>query len=133
MASVVELIWAKSEVEDLCRHDWTGQISLIRQGKFGFRRGAMTRLAVPSSNPPFWATDPLVWPQGYRDLLTLARLGPVWLNGLMWARCRVCDSCQITPATVETESGFFLCEECEAVVVIAFGEFELADASSIGD
>jgi hypothetical protein len=63
----------------------------------------------------------------------LAGLGPVWLNGQMWTRCRVCDSCQIAPATVETESGFFLCEECEAVVVIAFEEFELSDASSMGD
>jgi hypothetical protein len=48
-------------------------------------------------------------------------------------RCKVCDSCQIAPATAETESGFFLCEEYEAVVVIAFMEFELPDATSIGD
>lgn len=57
----------------------------------------------------------------------------MWLNWLMWTRCKVCDSCQIAPATVETEAGFFLCEECEAVVVIAFEEFELSDMSSIGD
>ena len=63
----------------------------------------------------------------------IASLSPVWLNGLMWTRCKVCDSCEIAPATVETESGFFLCEECEAVVVIAFEKFELSDASSIGD
>lgn len=80
-----------------------------------------------------WANDPRLWPQGHGDFLTLACVGPVWLNGLMWTRCRICDSCQITAATVETESGFFLCEECEAVVVIAFEEFELSDASSIGD
>ncbi|HEY8623947.1 MAG TPA: hypothetical protein VIM74_08765 [Casimicrobiaceae bacterium] len=46
---------------------------------------------------------------------------------------KVCDRCEIAPATAETESGFFLCEECEAVVVIAFMEFELPDATSIGD
>jgi hypothetical protein len=33
---------------------------------------------------------------------------------------------------VETESGFFLCDECEAAVVIAFEEFELSDAPPIG-
>jgi hypothetical protein len=50
----------------------------------------------------------------------------------MWTRCKSCDSCQIAPATVETETGFFLCDECEAVVVVAFEEFELSDGSPIG-
>ena len=44
MAAVVELIWAENEAEYLCRHDWTGQISLIRQEKFDFRRGAIEPL-----------------------------------------------------------------------------------------
>ena len=45
----------------------------------------------------------------------------------MWTRCKNCDACQIAPATVETDSGFFLCDECDAVVVIVFEEFELSD------
>jgi hypothetical protein len=48
----------------------------------------------------------------------------------MWTRSKVCDACQNARASVETESGFFLCEECEAVVVVAFQEFELP---AIGD
>ena len=28
----------------------------------------------------------------------------MWLNWQMWTRCKLCDSCQIAPATVETES-----------------------------
>jgi hypothetical protein len=51
----------------------------------------------------------------------------------MWTRCKVCDACQIARATVETESGFFLCEGCEAVIVITFQEFELPSALPIGD
>jgi hypothetical protein len=43
----------------------------------------------------------------------------------MITRCRVCDACQIACATIETDSGFFLCNECEPVAVIAFQEFEL--------
>jgi hypothetical protein len=46
----------------------------------------------------------------------------------MWTRCKVCDACRIARATVETESGFFLCDGCEAVVVITFQEFELPSA-----
>jgi hypothetical protein len=42
MAAVVNVSWAKNEAEYLCRNDWTGQISLIRQEKSGFRRGAKT-------------------------------------------------------------------------------------------
>jgi hypothetical protein len=45
----------------------------------------------------------------------------------------VCDACQIARATVESESGFFLCDGCEGVVVIAFQEFELPSSSPIGD
>jgi hypothetical protein len=41
MAEVVKVIWAENEAEDLCRHDWTGQISLIGQKKLDFRREAM--------------------------------------------------------------------------------------------
>ena len=44
IAEVVGLIWAENEAEYLCRHDWTGQISLIRQEKFDFRRGAIEPL-----------------------------------------------------------------------------------------
>jgi hypothetical protein len=51
----------------------------------------------------------------------------------MWTRWKVCDACESARATVETESGFFLCEECETVVVVAFQEFELPVASPIGD
>ena len=43
----------------------------------------------------------------------------------MWTRCKACDACQIAPATVETEAGFFLCDDCEPVVVVEFQEFEL--------
>jgi hypothetical protein len=45
----------------------------------------------------------------------------------MWTRCKICDSCRVAVPTVETETGFFLCRECEAVVVITFQEFELPD------
>jgi hypothetical protein len=51
----------------------------------------------------------------------------------MLTRCKVCDACERAPATVETESGFFLCEECEAAVVIVFQEFELPSTSALGD
>jgi hypothetical protein len=51
----------------------------------------------------------------------------------MWMRCRACDACQTAPATVETEAGFFFCEDCEAVVVVAFHQFELPSTSPIGD
>jgi hypothetical protein len=51
----------------------------------------------------------------------------------MWTRWKVCDACESARATVETESGFFLCEECETAVVVAFQEFELPAASPIGD
>ena len=51
----------------------------------------------------------------------------------MWKQSRLCDACQNARASVETESGFFLCEECETVVVVAFEQFELPAASPIGD
>jgi hypothetical protein len=57
----------------------------------------------------------------------------VWLGLPMWTRCKNCDSCQIAPATVETETGFFLCDKCEAVVIVVFEEFELSEALPIGD
>jgi hypothetical protein len=50
----------------------------------------------------------------------------------MWTGWKVCDACQNARATVETESGFFLCGECEAVVVVAFTEFEVSAAAPIG-
>ena len=43
----------------------------------------------------------------------------------MITRCRDCDACQIACATIETDSGFFLCDECEPVAVFPFQEFEL--------
>jgi ribosomal protein L37AE/L43A len=52
---------------------------------------------------------------------------------LMWRRYTVCDACQSARATIETESGVFLCDGCEAVVVTAFQEFELPSASPIDD
>jgi hypothetical protein len=45
----------------------------------------------------------------------------------MWTRCKLCDACQTERATVETEAGFFLCDDCKAVVVVVFQEFELPD------
>jgi len=65
------------------------------------------------------------------EILLLARFGSPWLIGLMWTRCKACDACQIAPATVETGAGFFLCDDCEAVVVIAFLEFELPESLPI--
>jgi hypothetical protein len=44
MAGVVSLIWGKREAEYFCRQDWTGQISLIRHDKSGFRRRDMRQL-----------------------------------------------------------------------------------------
>jgi hypothetical protein len=38
----------------------------------------------------------------------------------------------MAPATVETKTGFFLCDKCEAVLVVVFEEFELSGASPIG-
>jgi hypothetical protein len=63
----------------------------------------------------------------------VARSAHLWPNLPMWTRCKVCDACQTAPATVETEAGFFLCEDCEASVVVAFQEFELPSTSPIGD
>jgi hypothetical protein len=51
----------------------------------------------------------------------------------MLTGCKICDACASARATVETESGFFLCEECEAVVVIVFQEFELPSTAAPGD
>jgi hypothetical protein len=46
MAEVVVLIWAENEAEYLCRHDWTGQISLIRHEKLDFGRERMAWLLM---------------------------------------------------------------------------------------
>jgi hypothetical protein len=46
MAAVVGLIWAKREAEYFCGQHWTGQISLIRHDKLGFRRRSMEPLIV---------------------------------------------------------------------------------------
>jgi sucrose-6-phosphate hydrolase SacC (GH32 family) len=43
MAGVVGVIWAENEAKYLCRHGWTGQITLMRQEKLDFGR---------ISNPP---------------------------------------------------------------------------------
>jgi hypothetical protein len=51
----------------------------------------------------------------------------------MLTRYKICDACERAQATVETESGFFLCKECEAVVVIVFQEFECPSSSAIGE
>jgi hypothetical protein len=51
----------------------------------------------------------------------------------MWTRLKICDACQSARASVETDSGFFLCGECETVVVVAFEEFELPAPSPIAD
>jgi hypothetical protein len=37
----------------------------------------------------------------------------------------LCDACRIAPARTDGESKFFLCDGCEATVVIEFQEFEL--------
>ena len=50
----------------------------------------------------------------------------------IWPPCKVCDACQTARATVETNSGFFLCEDCAPAVVIAFREFEIP-AAAIGE
>ena len=51
----------------------------------------------------------------------------------MWTQWKVCDACERARATIETESGFFLCQQCETVVVVAFTEFELPPTSPTGD
>jgi hypothetical protein len=51
----------------------------------------------------------------------------------MLTRCKICDACERAQATVETESGFFLCKECEAVVVIVFQEFECPSTPAPGE
>lgn len=43
----------------------------------------------------------------------------------MLTRHKLCDSCRVARAGVETDAGFFLCNACEAAVVITFQEFEL--------
>jgi hypothetical protein len=43
----------------------------------------------------------------------------------MLTRYKLCDSCRVARAGVETDAGFFLCEACEEAVVITFQEFEL--------
>lgn len=51
----------------------------------------------------------------------------------MWTRSHICDACRAARATVETDTGFFLCSACEATVVITFQEFELPEGLSAGD
>jgi len=43
----------------------------------------------------------------------------------MLTRHKLCDSCRVARASVETDAGFFLCDACEEAVVIIFQEFEL--------
>jgi hypothetical protein len=43
----------------------------------------------------------------------------------MLTRHKLCDSCRVARASVETDAGFFLCDPCEDAVVITFQEFEL--------
>jgi len=63
----------------------------------------------------------------------VARFPHLWPNLTMWTRCKVCDACQTAPATVETDAGFFLCDDCEPVVDVAFQEFELPSVSPMND
>jgi hypothetical protein len=63
MAEVVVLIWAENEAEYLCRHDWTGQISLIRHEKLDFWRERMAWLLMIRSAPGWFA---LARDGGYR-------------------------------------------------------------------
>ena len=65
------------------------------------------------------------------DFLQRGAAGPKMQQ--MWTPYKVCDACRAVRATVETETGFFLCEECEAVAVIAFHQFELPSAAVIAD
>jgi hypothetical protein len=55
MTAVVMLIWSETEVEYLCNDDWTGQISLIRQGKLDFRRMSIRPLLVVRNAPSWFA------------------------------------------------------------------------------
>jgi len=51
MGGVVDLIWVKNEAEYLRRHDWTGQISLIRHEKLDFRRGGWHMVSADGRRP----------------------------------------------------------------------------------
>jgi hypothetical protein len=51
MTSIVNMIWAKNEAEYLCKQDWTGQISLIRQDKLDFRRDAICPAEADTGSP----------------------------------------------------------------------------------
>ena len=89
-------------------------------------RAAGLQLAVERF-PSWLLTYPCHLPAGAGSLTALRS---IWL---MWTRCKVCDACHTAPATVETGAGFFLCDDCEAVVVVAFQEFELPDLLPIED
>jgi hypothetical protein len=43
----------------------------------------------------------------------------------LWKKYQLCDACRIAPAKTDGKSDFFLCDVCEATVVIEFLEFEL--------
>jgi len=65
MASVVMLIWAENEAEYLCKHDWTGQISLMRHEKLDFRRGGDSPLKrIPDRQSR--AVRPITESNGFR-------------------------------------------------------------------
>jgi hypothetical protein len=64
------------------------------------------------------------------DCLEAARTN---LMQQMSTRCKACEACQVARATVETDAGFFLCEGCEAAIVVAFQEFELPSAPAMAD
>jgi hypothetical protein len=44
----------------------------------------------------------------------------------MRPQTRICDNCRLARAMVETEAGFFFCDDCEAVIDVEFFEFEIA-------
>lgn len=53
-------------------------------------------------------------------------------SGQMRLQYGTCDACQTAGATVETDAGFFLCEDCEGDVIVTFTEFELPFHISTG-
>ena len=70
----------------------------------------------------------------WMDRLTKNSLPPVescaWIVANLaeynlWKTFQLCDACRIAPARIDSKSEFFLCDGCEAIVVIEFEEFEL--------
>jgi hypothetical protein len=48
MALDIDVIWVRRETEYFCKHDWTGQIRLIRFDNFAFWRSpSVTEKARP--------------------------------------------------------------------------------------